>query len=486
MTIERQRHRSISAVILAGGTGARFWPLSRELTPKQLLSIFGEESLIVQAITRVQPFIAHQAGAIRIVTNERLLNTLQEHLQEQEAEWRDWVSFSVEPVARNTAPAIALAAAEAARDDPDAILLVLPSDHILQADDAWLATIREAIHLADDAFLVMIGLQPTRPETGYGYIVGGEVVPDYLDNVTAPRHVRRFIEKPPLVLAERLVAQTGVYWNAGIFCFRATRLLQAMRDAGRADIVDTCEWLVRQPKAQWTDEEAIRRFSALPSISIDHAVMEHATHLAVVPAHIHWDDVGSLLSLERLQSPDARGNIRIGRSVDLDSQDLTVYSTHRLIATLGLANCIVVDTNDATLICPKDRCQDIRWLTDTLKSSEAKELIEPCISYRSWGTWSTIVRQQGFEIRLLEIQPGGQSYLHLHRQRTETLVVLAGTLTLHLNQDQRTLLPAENCIVPPEFPHWFENTGSEIVRALEIILGDSISETDVIRLSNPE
>jgi len=231
-------------------------------------------------------------------------------------------------------------------------------------------------------------------------------------------------------------------------------------------------------------ELALQTFSALPSISIDHAVMELSSRLAVVPALIQWDDVGTLLSLQRLQAPDERDNILIGHSMDRDSHGLTVYSTHRLIATLGLTDCLVVDTNDATLICPKDRCQDIRWLTEILKSSSASELIEPCNSFRPWGTWNTVVRQQGFEVRLLEIIPGKQSETHVHRLRNETLIVLSGTLTLSIDAEVLTLAPQANYTILANTPHGFHNTTSNVVRALEIILGDELTETDVYRVPN--
>ena len=265
------------ATILAGGSGQRFWPLSRELNPKQLLSMFGTESLIAAAVHRILPF-AEGGSSVVVATNERLFDELRNHLTAQPDAQLHAVRYIQEPCPRNTAPAIALAAATFVIEDPDAIMVVLPSDHLLEDGEVWADCIRAAAKVATDGYLVTIGIEPTRPETGYGYIRAAEALPDFAVGSVTPHVVAEFVEKPDAVRAEQFLASGQYFWNAGIFVMRAAAVLEELDRAGgeEARIADAARWIAAQPAAEQHGEEARERFSALAPLSIDVAVMERS------------------------------------------------------------------------------------------------------------------------------------------------------------------------------------------------------------------
>ena len=485
MTNDPMAH--LYAVILAGGSGARFWPLSREMTPKQLLAIFGGHSLIVQAITRALPFTAGRPASVRIVTNERLARAIDAHLDEQGATFRALTACTMEPVSRNTAPAIALIAAELAALDPDAIMLVLPSDQIVRADQVWADVVHSAVRLAADGYLVTVGLRPRYPETGYGYVAGGEALPAYAIGDIRPALASRFIEKPPYEQACALVAAGTYYWNAGIFCLRAQQVLDelAALDAPHRRIAETCRWMAAIPKARWFDDAVRARFVALPSISLDKALLERSARVAVIPAALEWRDVGSLQSLATLGTPDAEGNVRVGRGVDIDTRDTLVYTSNRLVATLGVRDLLVVDTADATLVCHKDRGQDVRLIVEALKAQGADELIEASTSLRPWGCWTTLQRGPGFLIRLVEVYPGGKTTVHRHRQHSEHWVVIAGTASVWRGDTCTDIAVNESLFMPAEAVHCLENRTTAPLKLIEVHVGAVLGDEDIIRLAAP-
>jgi mannose-1-phosphate guanylyltransferase/mannose-6-phosphate isomerase len=475
----------IYAVILAGGSGVRFWPLSRELDPKQLLSIFGTDSLITQAISRMQPFLGPDPNPTLIITNERLVEPLRDHLQEYGNDLRCQVEFLIEPVGRNTAPALALAAAELLRRDPEAIMFVLPSDHLMQGERIWADTVQTAIALAEGGYFATIGLLPTRPETGYGYIEAGESLAAFQHGGACPRRAARFVEKPDRAQAEEYLRAGGFYWNAGMFCMSAAQCLDELAQAspdGQA-IVVTCRALVEEPSACWFDDIHRERFAALPAVSIDVALMERSASVAVIPAALNWHDVGSLLALETLAAPDAHGNIRLGRGVDVDANDVTVYSSERLVATLGMRDVLVVDTRDATLICPKDRCQDVRTVVNALKLLGAAELTEPCRQVRRWGSWTTLQRGEKYRIKLIEVNPGARTAVQRHQQRREHWVVLEGTAVIWRDAEIHTVTANEAIEIPPGVTHGLTNIGATALKMIEIQLGDLIGDGDTERFT---
>jgi mannose-1-phosphate guanylyltransferase / mannose-6-phosphate isomerase len=475
----------LRATILAGGSGQRFWPLSRELNPKQLLSMFGTESLIAAAVHRILPF-AEGGASISIATNERLFDELRNHLTAQDDAELHAVRYIQEPLAKNTAPAIALAAAIFAAEDPDAIMAVLPSDHLLEDGEVWADCINAATAVAADGYLVTIGIRPTRAETGYGYIRAGEPLPDFAVGSVTPHVAAEFVEKPDAPRAEEMLASGQYYWNAGIFVLKASRVLEELDAAGGdvAHIADVVRWIAEQPEAERHGEEARSRFASIEPISIDKAVMERSDRVAVIPAPLKWSDVGSLLALQEIAEPDSDGNVRLGRGVDLDGANNIIYSTDRLVATLGVEDLIVVDTTDATLVVPKDRAQDVRQVVDALKLLGAPEITQPKVSLRPWGSWTCLLQGPGYQIKLLEIKPGGRPSLQSHAHRSEHWIVVAGSAVVTRGDEVVEVPTNESIFIPLGARHRIENQGDSLLQVIEVQLGDYLGEDDIVRFED--
>ena len=473
------------ATILAGGSGQRFWPLSRELNPKQLLSMFGTESLIAAAVHRILPF-AEDGSSVVVATNERLFDELRNHLTAQPDPELHAVRYILEPVPRNTAPAIALAAATFVAEDPDAMMVVLPSDHLLEDGAVWADCIRAAALVAADGYLVTIGITPTRPETGYGYICAGEALPACAVGSVTPHVVAEFVEKPDAERAEEFVNSGEYYWNAGIFVMRAAAVLEELDRAGgeEARIADAARWIAAQPAAVQRGEEARERFSALAPLSIDVAVMERSERVAVIPAPLKWSDVGSLLALDDVTPADENGNVRVGRGVDIDSSGSIIYSTDRLVATLGVQDLIVVDTADATLVLPKSRAQDVRQVVDALKLLGAPEVTQPKVSLRPWGSWQCLLSGPGYQIKLLEIKPGCKPSLQRHKHRSEHWIVVAGSAVVTRDEEIIDVPVNEAVFIPLGAVHRVENRESEMLQIIEVQVGGYLGEDDIVRLED--
>lgn len=473
------------ALILAGGSGQRFWPLSRELNPKQLLSMFGTESLISQAVHRILPFV-EGGSAIAVGTNERLFDELRNHLKAQPDAHLHAVRYIQEPLPKNTAPAIALAAATFAAEDPEAILVVLPSDHMLEDGSTWADCIAAGAKAAEAGYLVTVGIEPTRPETGYGYIRAAEELPDFGVGTAKPHVVAEFVEKPDLATAEHFVASGQFYWNAGIFVMKATRVLEELDAAGGeiAKIAEVSRWIAALPPEERNGDEARERFGMLVSESIDFAVMERSDRVAVIPAALKWSDVGSLLALQDIAPADEAGNVRIGRGVDIDSRDTIVYSGDRLVATLGVEDLIVVDTADATLVLEKDRAQDVRHVFDALKALGAPEVTQPKVSLRPWGSWTSLLKGDNFQIKLLTIVPGSKPSLQRHRHRSEHWIVVSGTALVTRDTENFEVHVNENAYIPVGSVHRIENCGKVLLQVIEVQVGEYLGEDDIVRLDD--
>ncbi len=475
----------IYAAVLAGGSGQRFWPLSRELKPKQLLSMFGQESLICQAVRRILPFTG-DGEHVAIVTNERLFDELRNHLTAQDERRLREVRYIQEPVARNTAPAIALAAALFAAEDPEAIMVVLPSDHILEDGDVWRDCISAAVAAAEDGYLVTIGIQPKRAETGYGYIKGADALPEYSRGEAEPCVVERFVEKPDQARAEEFVASDKYFWNAGIFVMKAGRVLEEIEAAGGevAHIAEVVRWIAEQEPAQRQGGEARARFESITPISIDKAIMERSERVAVIPARLSWSDVGSLLSLEGIAETDDDGNVRVGRGVDIGTRNSIVYTTDRLVATLGVEDVIVVDTTDATLVLDKSRAQDVRQVVEALKAQGAEELVQPKTSLRPWGSWTSLLSAQNYQIKLIEVKPGARLSLQNHHHRAEHWVVVSGTAVVSRDGEQVDVHANESIFLPVGCVHRLENCGKVPLQLIEVQVGEYLGEDDIVRLDD--
>jgi mannose-1-phosphate guanylyltransferase/mannose-6-phosphate isomerase len=480
---------SLHAVVLAGGSGTRFWPLSRELSPKQILSVFGGVSLLTRSIRRIMPFTA--CDAVHVVTGEALFDELRNHLMAQPELAHLDIDYMVEPSGRNTAPALALAAALLVAADPDAVLVMLPSDHLLEDGETWRNTIRVAAKLASAGRLVTIGLKPAHPETGYGYIHAAERIPGAEAGGIAGHEVAEFIEKPDAARAEAFVADGSYLWNSGMLVARATTVLAELRRCGDAArtpqsadgrrIADVCERMAALPRESWLTDEGRALYDALPSVPFDKAVLEVSDKVAVVPTQLDWSDVGSLQAVEKLGERDERGNVLVGRVYDVDSHDVIAYSADRLVATLGLKDVIVVDTADATLVVAKDRTQDVRLIVEALKAVGAPEVVSSRSSLRPWGSWTMLMKADGFQIKSIDVLPGKRLSVQSHTRSSEHWIVIEGTA--HVLRDGEILEVARNesVYLPIGTVHRMENRGTMPLKVVEVAVGEYLGEDDIVR-----
>jgi mannose-1-phosphate guanylyltransferase/mannose-6-phosphate isomerase len=446
------------------------------------MSMFGTESLIAAAAHRIIPFTGG-GGGVTVVTSERLFDELRNHLVAQSDPELHRVRYIQEPLARNTAPAIALAAAELAVEDPDAIMVVLPSDHLLENGEVWAACIHAAVAAAADGWLATIGITPVRPETGYGYIRAGEQLPNYARDGALPHVASEFVEKPDAERAAAYVSSGEYFWNAGIFVMKACRVLEELDKAGgeRAHIADVVRGIAARPASERNDDEARAAFETIESVSIDVAVMERSDRVAVIPAPLRWSDVGSLLALEDVAEPDAAGNVRVGRGVDIGSRGTIVYSTDRLVATLGVEDLVIVDTADATLVLPKSRAQDVRAVVDALRRLGAPEVVQPRSSLRPWGSWTLLMRGDGFQVKSITVLPGRRLSSQSHERRSEHWIVIEGTATVTLDGETITLDADGSVYLPVGSVHRLENAGTVPLVVVEVATGAYLGEDDIVR-----
>ena len=481
----------LHAVILAGGSGTRFWPLSRELSPKQMLSVFGKTSLICGTIERARHIVGPD-GPVEVVVGATLLDEIRNHLLSQPHLAGMALSYIVEPVARNTAPALALAAACIAADDPEAVIMMLPSDQLVDDGDAWVRIMQAAIAAAAETDqLVTIGLVPTRPETGYGYIKAVESGEAGVAS-GAPQAVKVdcFVEKPDLETAQGYVAAGNYYWNSGMLVAKARVILAELEAAAgtgapavadNARIVEVARRIAAAAPEERLSPACYKLFETLPKVSFDNAVLELSHNVAVVPTTMRWSDVGSLLSLEDLVPADSAGNRIIGDGVTVSSRDTLIYSPERLVATLGTDGLLVVDTSDATLVAARDRSQDVRLVVEALSQRGAPELREPRVSTRPWGTWMIAKEGAGYKVKEIVVTPGSRLSLQSHEQRSEHWVVVEGTAVVTRNGEEFEVKTGESAFIPAHTKHRLENRGDRDMRVIEIQVGDYLGEDDITR-----
>jgi len=470
---------TVYPVIMAGGSGTRFWPLSRQLFPKQLLKIIGDETLIQQTMRRVV------AGApperVMISTNPPQAESIRVQLSEWKDALRD--NFVLEPEGRNTAPAIALVALELLRRDPDAVMLVVPADHIVKGQKDFDAAVALAAELAREGLLVTFGIKPTRPETGYGYIKpDGKKVLGKRGALKGYR-VGRFVEKPNAVKATQYLKAGDYYWNSGMFVWRAATILGEIRrhQPVLARGIDHIGRLLEDNASRAKIDDAYR---GLPSISIDNGVMEKSDKAAMVPVAFKWSDVGSWGSLDEVAVKDKAGNVVGGRVVDIDSQRSVVYGDRRVVATIGLTDMVVVDTPDATLVCPKSRAQDVKRIVDILKQQGAPEHLEHLTVHRPWGSYTVLEEGPGYKVKRVTVNAGGRLSLQLHHKRSEHWVVIAGTARVTRGEEIFDLEVGQSTAIPVETKHRLENPGQETLHIIEVQNGPYLGEDDIVRFKD--
>lgn len=460
-------------VIMAGGSGSRLWPLSRQLNPKQFLPLADADFSMLQAT--IQRLAGLGAELPRLICNEqhRFLAAEQLRLLGMEQ-----ANILLEPVGRNTAPAIALAALQACTQAEDPILLVLAADHLIQDVPAFQASILTALPLAEAGKLVTFGIVPTHPETGYGYIEQGAAVGE------GGFAVSRFVEKPDLATARDYLAGGNYFWNSGMFMFRASRYLEEL-ERFRPDILAAC----RQALAGGSQDMHFTRvdaaaFAACPEDSIDYAVMERTADAVMVALDAGWSDIGSWSALWDVSAKDPQGNVFKGDVLDQNSRNTYVHADSRLVATVGVEDLVVVETKDAVLVAHKDHVQDVKKIVEQLKNATRDEHINHREVYRPWGVYDSIDNGHRYQVKRITVKPGAKLSVQMHHHRAEHWIVVSGTA--QVTNGDKTYLVTENqsTYIPIGQIHALENPGVIPLELIEVQSGSYLGEDDIVRFED--
>jgi mannose-1-phosphate guanylyltransferase len=466
-------------VILSGGAGTRLWPVSREGLPKPFMKVAGRRTLLQETLLRGEAL----AGAERplIVTNRDYLFLSRDEVDGLAGEVRP-ARFLLEPVGRNTAPAILMAALAVAEwHGEDTVMLVMPADHVIEDRPGFAEAVARAETLARSGRLVTFGIRPTRPETGYGYLELG-------DALGAQGHrVKRFVEKPDAVRAREFVQSAAFLWNSGIFCFRARDMIAAF-DALEPEMarVGRACWAASSPATSAADAFELDKacFQGMRSVSIDYAIFERAPEVAVVPCSIGWSDVGSWKEIADCYAPDAAGNRSEGDVMFIDSHDSFVMAEGRMAAAIGVSNLIVVDTPDALLVADRERTQDVKKIVERLKASGSDKYALHLTVARPWGTYTVLQDSARFKIKRVEVKPGASLSLQMHHHRNEHWVVVSGTALVVNGEATLTLKTNESTYIPAGHKHRLENPGQEKLVIIEVQVGDYLGEDDIVRFED--
>jgi len=459
---------NVQAVVLAGGSGTRLWPLSRQQLPKQFLHLETSDTLLGATVSRLAPLV--RPDDVWVVTNEALAN----------GEAYDQLSCFrtiLEPVGRNTAPAIALAAALIEQQMGDAVMLVLPADHIIRNVPAFHDCLRAAIDAAEAGELVTFGIVPTHAETGFGYIQSqgeGQV-----------RDVARFVEKPDAETATTFVASGDYFWNSGMFVWKTSTILSEIRShlPEVATVLDEM-WHDWQGGDHW--QESVRqRFAQMPSISIDYGVLEKSSRVKLVPADIAWSDVGSWDAVFDLSDKDAAGNAIAGNVAAIDCRNTLIRSESRLVAAVGLEDVIIVETPDALLVMKRGESQRVRDVVEAVKQRGGREHIEHRTVRRPWGSYTVLEdHNAGYKLKRIDVKPGHSLSLQRHAKRSEHWVVVSGVATVTNGDRQLEVHANESTYIPIGAMHRLENRSDAPLQIVEVQVGSYLGEDDIERFDD--
>ncbi|MFK5968699.1 MAG: mannose-1-phosphate guanylyltransferase/mannose-6-phosphate isomerase [Candidatus Marithrix sp.] len=461
----------LTPVILSGGVGSRLWPLSREHYPKQLLALVGKNTLLQNTILRLAS-LTEQANPV-IVCNEKHRFLVAEQLHNIDIEPANII---LEPAGRNTAPAVAVAAFTALAKDPEAILMVLPADHLIADAAKFCQAIEAGIQLAEANYLVTFGIVPNSPETGYGYINASDFIED-----TVALSVESFVEKPDLEIAKQYLESGKYYWNSGMFLFKAAKYLQELEKFA-PDILGTCRLAVDNALE---DKEFLRldsgAFKACTSDSIDYAVMEHTNAAVVIPLDAGWNDVGAWSSLWEVSEQDDNGNVTLGDVITENVTNSYLRAEHRLLAVVGIQDLIVIETADAVLVAHKDKVQDVKQIVSQLKASQRSETELHRKVYRPWGYYETIDIKERFQVKRITVNPGSSLSLQMHYHRSEHWVIVQGTAKITKNDEVFVLTENQSTYIPIGTKHRLENQGRIPLEIIEVQSGSYLGEDDIVR-----
>ena len=464
----------ILPVIMAGGTGSRLWPLSRELYPKQFLAVTGDQSMLQQTLARLSG-IEHQAPLLICNEEHRFIAAEQLRLGGFKHS-----GIILEPVGRNTAPAIALAALQALKnvsDEEEPILLVLAADHLIENVDAFQATVAKALPYAQDNQLVTFGIVPTAPETGYGYIKAGEAVGDAF-------FVDQFVEKPDLDVAKSYLKSGDYFWNSGMFLFKASCYIEELKKF-RPDILKACEQAMMSTES---DMDFIRvsksEFELCPDDSVDYAVMEKSKTVKMVPMDAGWSDVGSWSALWEVSHKDKNQNYIKGDVFTFDTKNSYIHSESKFISTVGVDNLVIIETKDAVLVANKDKVQNVKDVVNYLKNSGRTEHKIHREVFRPWGKYDSIDFGERDQVKRITVKPGEKLSIQMHHHRSEHWIVVSGTAKV--TNGDKTFLVSENesTYIPLGTIHALENPGKISLEMIEVQTGGYLGEDDIVRFED--
>lgn len=488
----------VHAVILAGGSGTRLWPLSRTHYPKQFLQLLGNDTLLQQTALRIGKAIpVNHIWVVTGIEQEYIVRTQLAALPDLD---KGNTHVLVEPLPRNTAAAIGLAALCIRQMDPEGVMIVLPADHWIGRQEEFSAVVRQAVQLAQQSQLMTLGIVPDRPETGYGYIQRSVVLAhsETTDSMTAalPAYrVNKFVEKPDESTAHRYIASGDYYWNAGIFIWQASTILSEIAvhlpalSAGLETIAARLLDGGDGERGALLDKPAVRAaiakvYAELESISIDYGVLEKAHDLLVLPADIGWSDVGDWSTLHRLLPQDVRGNTFGANVFDVDSENSFVHGNQRTIATIGLKNTVIIDTEDALLVCQGDRAQEVKTVVSHLQGKGLEVTHTARTVRRPWGAYTVLEEGPGFKVKRVTVNPGAALSLQLHSHRSEHWVVVSGTALVTNGEQEYRLLANQSTYIPRETRHRLSNPGIDALEIIEVQTGDYLGEDDIVRFAD--
>ncbi|MGF6371286.1 mannose-1-phosphate guanylyltransferase/mannose-6-phosphate isomerase [Paraburkholderia sp. RAU6.4a] len=476
-------HAPVRAVILAGGSGTRLWPLSREQFPKQLIGLLGEESLLQSTARRLEGLSANHP-----VSEEKIIVCGEEHrfnIAEQLRQVGVAARIILEPVGRNTAPALTLAALSLVKEGGNAVMVVMPADHAVTDEAAFRRSVANAVRYANDGQIVMLGIVPTRAETGFGYIRLGAPL-DGNDGYC----LERFVEKPSRELAEQYVASGEFLWNSGLFVMRASTWLSAI-EKYEPEIYAAC---VEASKGESKDVDFSRvgsaAFTACPSQSIDYAVMERVAspesgfHAVVVPLDAGWSDVGAWDAVWDVLPKDADGNVAQGHVMLEGASNTFAHSEGRLIACVGTNDLVVVETPDAILVANHSSVQDVKKIVGRIKREKGTEADYHRKVYRPWGCYDSIDAGDGFQVKRITVKPGGRLSLQMHHHRAEHWVVVRGTARVTRGDESFLLSENQSTYIPLGQVHRLENPGKMPLELIEVQSGSYLCEDDIVRFED--